>query len=523
MSSIEWTQKTWNPTTGCTKISKECDNCYAEKETNRHMHNPKLPMYKAGFDVVVEHPNALSKPYKLPSNEVIFVNSMSDLFHKDITLDFIKQVFKVMNETPQHTYQILTKRDNILLEYSNELTWTDNIWMGVSVGSQVSVRKIDRLKQCGSKYKFLSIEPLIEDIADYDLNGIDWVIVGGESGGNKARPIQREWIESIRLKCLETSTPFFFKQWGSKKFNPDPNDPTTHKMHRYYSKGGCLLDGELHWNNPSNMKQIEVPKIKVFDNDYMVMDEVGNKVTIWELKSYLPFPSDETYNNLKTDIKKNGINDPILFWRTENSDELIIEGHTRIRASIEARINIDKIPFKEVTEKFKSLDEIKLWMVKHQLNRRNLSTTERVILAYNSKGTIESIAKRNLSIAGRFKGVDRQIDTHAEIAKIAGVSKSTVTRFVKVVDSENKVLIDKLRKGNISINLACNQVKEPKEKTDKKPLVEKLTITEFNNLDEAQNALDRDEVDVIMISKSKDVKTFLKSSNKARIGIVVRF
>jgi len=517
MSSIEWTEDTWNPTTGCTIVSKECDNCYAKKETNRLQYNPNITKYRAGFDVVIEHPDTLSEPLKWSGNKIVFVNSMSDLFHNDISLDFIKSVFKVMNDTPQHTYQILTKRENNLLKYSKELNWTDNIWMGVSVGSQISVRKIERLANCDAKHKFLSVEPLIEEIQDYSLKGIDWVIVGGESGHN-ARPIKTEWVESIKQQCLTDNVPFFFKQWGHPRNNPNPNDPSMHQLHRYHSKGGSQLNGVTYWDNPSIITSNTKTVISVFEEEYLIMDEVGDMFTIWELKSFLSFANKDVYDNLKRNIKKNGINDPVLYWETEQGDKLVIEGHTRIRASLE--LGKKDIPSKRVTEKFKSLDEIKLWMVKHQLSRRNLSTVEKVMLAYNSKDTIEAIAKRNLSVAGKFKQVDQPVDTYKEIAKIAGVGRGTISRYMKVVNSDNKGVIDRLHKGNISIGSASSLVKEPKANVPKKEHVEKLTIMEFNSLEDAQESLSKDEIDIIMISKSKDMKSYLKSVKKAVVGVV---
>jgi len=187
---ISWTEQTWNTVSGCTKLGKECKNCYAKIITDIRKNNPTYSKYEEGFDKVVEHKETLNEPYQWKEPTVVFVNSMSDLFHDDVSLDFIKAVFKVMNETPQHTYQVLTKRSQNLLKYSNQLNWTDNIWAGVSVGINDTRFRIDDLRQCGSKHKFISVEPLIEEINDLDLNGIDWVIVGGESGSEDARPLE---------------------------------------------------------------------------------------------------------------------------------------------------------------------------------------------------------------------------------------------------------------------------------------------------------------------------------------------
>lgn len=207
-TGIEWTDKTWNPTTGCTKVSPGCTHCYAEAITKRFTHN-----FPKGFDLTL-HPERLETPKKWRKPSRIFVNSMSDLFHKDVPLSFIQEVFTVMNETPQHIYQILTKRPERLLEVSGELNWSENIWMGVSVENQNYVQRIDYLRQVPASVRFLSCEPLLEALK-LDLNGIHWVIVGGESG-NKARPMEEKWARDIRDQCVEANVPFFFKQWGGK-------------------------------------------------------------------------------------------------------------------------------------------------------------------------------------------------------------------------------------------------------------------------------------------------------------------
>ncbi|WP_417558733.1 DUF5131 family protein [Mesoflavibacter zeaxanthinifaciens] len=213
MSKIEWTESTWNPVTGCDKISKGCKFCYAEVMAKRlkAMNNIK---YKNGFKLTL-HKDKIDQPRKWKKGKVIFVNSMSDLFHKDVPLEFIQQVFKTMNETPQHIYQILTKRSERLAEISDKLIWTDNIWMGVSVEDSLVMPRINDLKKCGAKTKFISAEPLLGPLFNMDLSEIDWVIVGGESGFN-ARPIKKEWVLDIKKQCKEYDVAFFFKQWGGK-------------------------------------------------------------------------------------------------------------------------------------------------------------------------------------------------------------------------------------------------------------------------------------------------------------------
>jgi protein gp37 len=210
-SSIEWTEMTWNPTTGCTKISAGCKYCYAEVMAKR-LQAMGIEKYKDAF-AVRTHPDALNVPYQWKSPKVVFVNSMSDLFHPQIPLDFIQKVFKVMNENPQHVFQVLTKRADRLLELHNELRWTHNIWMGVSVENQKVVDRIDFLRQTNARVKFLSCEPLIGALPNMNLKGIDWVIVGGESG-RKPRPMDVDWVLDIQQQCEQAQVAFFFKQWG---------------------------------------------------------------------------------------------------------------------------------------------------------------------------------------------------------------------------------------------------------------------------------------------------------------------
>jgi protein gp37 len=210
-SSIEWTEMTWNPTTGCTKISAGCKYCYAEVMAKR-LQAMGVEKYKDGFAVRI-HEDALQIPYSWKSARIVFVNSMSDLFHPDIPLSFIQRVFQVMNDTPQHTYQVLTKRADRLFELHEKLNWSANIWMGVSVEDERVLHRIDFLRQTNAAIKFLSCEPLIGPLHNLNLQNIDWVIVGGESG-RKARQMEESWVWSIKEQCDAQRTLFFFKQWG---------------------------------------------------------------------------------------------------------------------------------------------------------------------------------------------------------------------------------------------------------------------------------------------------------------------
>lgn len=227
-TKIEWTESTWNPITGCTKISTGCKFCYAETMARR-LKAMRQEKYKNGFKLTL-HPETLKEPYTWKKPKMVFVNSMSDLFHKDVPIEFIQQIFKVIKENPQHVFQILTKRADILRYYDSEgwLDWPHNLWMGVTVENSDFISRIDNLRSTAARVKFLSCEPLLSPIKNMNLTGIDWVIVGGESG-RTPRPIEKEWVIDIKQQCNKAEVAFYFKQWGG-----------TNKK-----KTGRELDGEI--------------------------------------------------------------------------------------------------------------------------------------------------------------------------------------------------------------------------------------------------------------------------------------
>lgn len=210
-SHIEWTDATWNPITGCTKISPGCKHCYAERLAHR-LQMMGQANYKNGFLLTVQ-PQMLEVPLRWKTPKRIFVNSMSDLFHKDVSAGYIKKVFGVMARADWHQFQVLTKRSERLRELSPLLPWLPHIWQGVSVENEDYLERIDDLRKTGAFVKFLSLEPLLGPLPNLNLAGIDWVIVGGESGPS-ARPIQEDWVTDIRNQCIERGVAFFFKQWG---------------------------------------------------------------------------------------------------------------------------------------------------------------------------------------------------------------------------------------------------------------------------------------------------------------------
>lgn len=238
-SKIEWTETTWNPLTGCTKISPGCKNCYAEKMAKR-LQSMKSTNYANGFKLTC-HPHTLSIPFSWKKSRMVFVNSMSDLFHEDVPDEYIKKVFNIMNIASQHEYQVLTKRSENLLRMDPILRWNSHIWMGVSVENSDYRYRIDHLRQTNAKVKFISFEPLINDVGDINLNGIDWVIVGGESGPG-ARPIEKDWVINIQQQCILKGIAFFFKQWGgvNKK------------------KTGRLLNGKLWSQMPKSEASTQI-------------------------------------------------------------------------------------------------------------------------------------------------------------------------------------------------------------------------------------------------------------------------
>ncbi|REJ69991.1 MAG: phage Gp37/Gp68 family protein [Planctomycetota bacterium] len=210
-SSIEWTEATWNPVTGCTKISPGCANCYAER-MSRRLHAMGNQNYRNGFQLTVQ-PQMLERPLQWTKSKFVFVNSMSDLFHRDVPTTYIQEVFDVMRRAYWHQFQVLTKRSGRLARVADAIDWPENVWMGVSVEDEKHAFRIDQLRATGAQIKFLSLEPLVGPLPQLDLTDIDWVIVGGESGPG-ARPMAEDWVVDIRRQSRRAGVAFFFKQWG---------------------------------------------------------------------------------------------------------------------------------------------------------------------------------------------------------------------------------------------------------------------------------------------------------------------
>ena len=244
ISEIEWTDSTWNPVTGCSRVSPGCVHCYAERFAER-FRGVKGHPYEQGFDLKL-WPERLGLPLEWKDSRRIFVNSMSDLFHERVPFAFIRRVFQTMEAAHWHRFQILTKRSKRLVELAPSLRWPKNVWQGVSVEREDFKWRIDDLSMVKSSVRFLSLEPLLGDLGELNLEGIHWVIAGGESGPG-ARPVRAQWIRSIRRQCRRSGVPFFFKQWGVLSHNPVARDPTA-KENGGTSKGGRMLDGRV-WND----------------------------------------------------------------------------------------------------------------------------------------------------------------------------------------------------------------------------------------------------------------------------------
>jgi protein gp37 len=246
-TKIEWTELSWNPVTGCSKISPGCKNCYAERFALR-LQNMGNPRYKCGFKVTL-HSDLIEAPFHWQKPSLVFVNSMSDLFHETIPFEFIKKVFDVMNRCSHLQFQILTKRSKRMVELSNKLTWSRNIWTGVSIEYQKYIWRILDLQKIPAFIRFVSCEPLLGPIDELPLNGLNWVIVGGESGPG-ARPMRKEWVLSIRNQCEQKGVPFFFKQWGG--------------VHKY--KNGRMLEGKTYNEFPVRiLGKIEKKDLTLFN------------------------------------------------------------------------------------------------------------------------------------------------------------------------------------------------------------------------------------------------------------------
>jgi protein gp37 len=505
-SKIGWTHHTANLWWGCVKVADGCSNCYACEIAEFRQHDVW------GNDkprrMIKDVWKSLGKYQKEAEelNEIhrVFVGSMMDLFELPKPLvdsngnpmiegidEFsntgqLRDRFfsEVVPNSPNLMFLLLTKRPSNINKYIPE-EWKDNPPKNVMFGTSVSDQKtaktfIPQLAKVNGK-RFLSAEPLTGpiDLMEQDVDGnpllasLHWIITGGESGVKDIRQMESEWVSVIKDHCKNNNIPFYFKQWGRDEFNPDQNDPTIKKKHPWHAKGGCMYDGKIYMNYPSHFSDDTTHIINLFDEDHFVIDQWKGFYIIDELKSYLPAMDDEIYLKLRKNIKSNGLDNQILYFENKQKKRIVIDGHSRLRACLE--IGLTHIPSRKVVEKFENIGEIKLWIVKNQCERRNLSTVERLKLAFLSINEIEKMAYKNLSLAGKNKTVDKKINTCEEIGKIAGVSPSTVSRYKFVMDNFkefddiSKTIIDNLNNGVISISKAQSLMKKYSKKNAELP------------------------------------------------------
>lgn len=515
-SKIGWTRHTANLWWGCVKVNKGCDRCYACEIAEFRKHDvwgndkPRR-MIK---DVWKNFEKYQKDAEKQNETHRVFVGSMMDLFELSMPLvdtdgnplieginefwntgQLRDKFFKeVVPNSPNLMFLLLTKRPSNINKYIPE-EWKDNPPENIMFGTSVSDQKtantfIPHLAKVKGK-RFLSAEPLLGpiDLMQQDGNGnalldsLNWIIAGGESGEEDVRQIDSEWVSLIKDQCENNSIPFYFKQWGRKEFNPNLDDPTIKKKHPWHAKGGCMYNLKIYMNYPSHFNDLSTPVVNLFDEDHFISDQWKGFCIIDELKSYLPTMNDETYLQLKTNIKLNGLDNQILYFENEQKKRIVIDGHSRLKACLE--IGITDISSRKVKEKFGNLDEIKLWMVKNQCERRNLSPVERLKIAFLSINEIERMANKNLSNAGKNKTIDKKINTCEEIGKIAGVSTSTVSRYKFVIDNFkefddiSKTIIDNLNNGLITISKAQSLMKKHSKKTAEIPdFISATTISE---------------------------------------------
>jgi protein gp37 len=505
-SKIGWTNHTANLWWGCVEVADGCSGCYACEIAKFRQHdvwgNDKP---RRMINNVWENLEKFQKEAK-KLNEIhrVFVGSMMDIFEIPMPLvdndgnaltegkdefwnteQLRNRFFKdVVPNSPNLMFLLLTKRPSNINKYIPE-EWKDNppknVMFGTSVSGQETANTyIPHLAKVNGK-RFLSIEPLLGsiDLLQQDkegnalLNSVHWIIVGGESGEKGVRQMKSEWVSLIKNQCENNSIPFYFKQWGREEFNPDQNDPTIKKKHPWHAKGGSMYKEKIYMNYPSYFNDDTTPVVNLFDKEHFVINQWKDLCIVNELKAYLPPMDDEIYLKLKENIKSNGLDNQILYFENKQNKRIVIDGHSRLEACRE--IGITDIPSRKVQEKFENLDEIKLWMLKNQCERRNLGPVARLKLAYLSINEIERMAHKNLSDAGKNKAVVKTINTCEEIGKIAGVSTSTVSRYKFVMDNFkefdeiSKTIIDNLNNGVITISKAQSLMKKHSKKSAEIP------------------------------------------------------
>lgn len=492
---------------------------------NRIYNNPDLSkkQKELKYQEILDTPNIwVDNSYVNISNSKTGFLRINTKDKKNPVFIFYKKIAEVIKNS-NHTYDILFDTATLHIPNLLKIGYSNNVVIGLHMESgllEFLIHSIFQDSQVQRKYLHISTFDDYIDIIDYSKYSFEWLLIDlqEDSFFNLVRFQQpfKTWHEAIhiqRLNCEKYNIPFYFKSWGKVQNNPNPNDPTMNPAHRYFTKSGCMLDGKIYYYDP--ISRTTAPTVTLFGSKYYVMDEHNGLKTIWELKSYLPFMKSDLFEQLKEDINKNGLNDPILYYATQDNEKLVIEGHTRLKACIE--LDIKDYPMKEVKEDFDNLEDIQLWILKHQFQRRNLSSVERLELAYQSKDIIEKRAKANLSKAGKGDSITETIDTNLEIAQLAGVGKTTVVNYGNVIAKASPNLIEQMRKGKLSISGAYNKIK------DKSIKPEKLNpeIIYLQNFEEGKKLMDKKIIEGIVVLSDEGKVSTLSAIQKSKYGILI--
>lgn len=492
---------------------------------NRTHNNPDLSkkQKESKYQEILDLPNTWTyNSYIKISNSKTGLLRINTKDKNNPVFVFYKKITEIVKNS-NHTYDILFDTATLHIPNLLNIGYGNNVVIGLHMESgllEFLIHSIFQDPQIHRKYLHISTFDDYIDVIDYSKYAFEWLVIDlkEDSFFNLVRfqQLYKTWHEAIhiqRLNCEKYNIPFYFKSWGKFENNPNPNDPTMNLKHRYYTKSGCMLDGKIYYYDP--ITKTTAPTLSLFANEYYIMDEHCGLNTIWELKSYLPFMKTELFKQLKEDIQQNGLNDPILYYLTKDGTKVVIEGHTRLRACIE--LGIKDFPIKEVKEDFDSIEDIQLWMLKHQFQRRNMSSVERLELAYQSKEIIEKRAKFNLSKAGKGDFITETIDTNLEIAQLAGVGKTTVVNYGNVITKASPSLIEQMRKGELSISGAYNKIKDKTIKTEKT----NPEIVYLKSFDEGKELMDKKIIEGIVVLSNEDKVNTLSAIQKSKFGILM--
>lgn len=499
----------WNPILDFSRIYNNLDLSKKQKESK--------------YQEILDTPSTWTdKSYVKIKNSKTGLLRINTNDKNNPTFIFYKKIAEVLKNS-NHTYDILFDTATLHIQNLLNIGYGSNVVIGLHMESgllEFLILAIFQDTQIHRKYLSISTFDDYIDTLDYSKYPFEWLVIDLKEDCffNLVRfqQLYKTWHEAIhiqRLNCEKYNIPFYFKSWGKVENNPNSNDPTMNLDHRYYTKSGCMLDGKIYYYNP--ITKTTAPTLSLFANEYYIMDEHCGLNTIWELKSYLPFMKPELFDLLKEDIHLNGLNDPILYYSAQDGTKLVIEGHTRLRACIE--LDIKDFPIKEVKEDFDSIEDILLWMLKHQFQRRNMSSVERLELAYQSKEIIEKRAKLNLSKAGKGDSVTEIIDTNLEIANLAGVGKTTVVNYGNVITKASPSLIEQMRKGELSISGAYNKIKDKTIKIEKT----NSEIIFLQSFDEGKELMNKNIIEGIIVLSNEDKVNTLTAVQKSKFGILM--